>query len=65
MTTRKPFGRERPFGSIGVDVDLAMAIGEDPRPFLTDEQIAEQLRISGKTRDEWDAAWEEKLKPPF
>jgi len=53
---------ERAFGSNGVDVDIALAMGEDPRPYMTAEQIAEQLRITRMTREEWDAAWEKKLK---
>lgn len=52
---------ERPFGSISVGAEMAASMGEDPRPYLTEEQIQNQLRISGKTRDEWDAAWERKL----
>jgi len=38
---------------------------EKPFAYMTPEQIAEQLRITGMTRAEWDAAWEEKLRPPF
>lgn len=44
---------------------MAATIGEDPRPFLTEEQIQEQLRISGKTREEWDREWDGRLEPPF
>ena len=50
--------KERPFGSISIGAELAVSMGEDPRPYLTEEQIAEQLRLSGKTRKEWDEAWD-------
>ena len=50
--------KERPFGSISIGAEMAATMGEDPRPYLTEEQIAEQLKLSGKTRKEWDAEWE-------
>ncbi len=55
----------RPFGSIDVGAEMATSMGEDPRPYLTEEQIQEQLRISKMTREEWDAEWERRLAPPF
>ena len=51
----------RPFGSIGIGAEMAASLGEDPRPYLTEEQIQEQLRISGMTRDEWNTEWERRL----
>lgn len=59
---------ERPFGSVSIAGEMAAATGSDPRPHLTEQQIANQLRITGMTLDEWNAAWEEKLsggQPPF
>ncbi len=55
----------RPFGSVDIGAEMAATLGEDPRPYLTEEQIQEQLRISGMTRDEWDAEWERRLASPF
>lgn len=52
---------ERPFGSVSIAAEIAAAMGDDPRPHLTQEQIADQVRLSGLTREQWDAAWEEKL----
>jgi len=54
-----------PFGSINIGAEMAATMGEDPRPYLTDEQIQEQLRISRMTREEWDAEWERRLGSPF
>jgi hypothetical protein len=54
-----------PFGSIDVGAEMAASMGMDPRPYLTDEQIQEQLRISRMTREEWDAEWERRLGVPF
>ena len=42
--------KERPFGSVSIGAEMAAAMGADPRPYLTEEQIAEQLRLSRKTR---------------
>ena len=50
--------KERPFGSISISAELAASMGMDPRPYLTEEQITEQLKRSCKTREEWDAGWE-------
>jgi len=50
--------KERPFGSISIGAELAVSMGADPRPYLSNEVIAEQLRRTGKTREEWDAAWD-------
>ena len=48
---------------------LAATMGEDPRPYLTAEEVDSQLRISKMTLDEWNEAWERKLArkpaPPF
>ena len=46
------------FGSIDIAAETAAAMGADPRPYLSNEVIAEQLRRTGKTREEWDAAWD-------
>ena len=56
---------DRPFGSVNVAAEMAASMGEDPRPFLTEEQIAEQLRLSGLTREQWDAEWDKRLRAPF
>ena len=50
--------KKRPFGSISIGAEMAASMGADPRPYLTEEQIAEQLRLSGKTLEEWNAGWE-------
>ena len=52
----------RPFGSIDIGAEMAASMGTDPRSYLTEEQIQEQLRVSGMTRDEWDAEWERRLE---
>lgn len=57
--------KERPFGSVDVGAEMAASMGLDPRPYLTDSQIAEQLRISEMTREEWDAEWDRRLTAPF
>ena len=63
---RKRFGEgERPFGSINIGAEMAASMGDDPRPFLSDEQIHEQLRISGMSRERWDAEWDRRLSAPF
>ena len=54
--------KERPFGSVNLGAELAVSMGMDPRPFLTEADIAEQLKLSRKTREEWDAAWDAALK---
>jgi len=51
----------KPFGSINIGAEMAAAMGMDPRPYLTDEQIQEQLRICEMTREEWDADWDRRL----
>ena len=48
--------KERPFGSVSISGEMAVAMGIDPRPYLSPEEIERQLRITGKTREEWDAA---------
>ena len=50
--------KERPFGSFNIGAEMAVTMGADPRPYLSNGEIAEQLRLSGKTREEWDAAWD-------
>ena len=50
--------KERPFGGISIGAELAVSMGMDPRQYLTEDQIAEQLRRTGTTREEWDAAWD-------
>lgn len=59
----------KPFGSQSVSGEVAAAMGIDPRPFMTSEEIQRQLEITGMTREQWDAAWEQKLaeakKAPF
>ena len=50
------------FGSIDIAAETAAAMGADPRPYLSNEVIAEQLRRTGKTREEWDAAWDRVCK---
>lgn len=54
--------KERPFGSISIAAEMAASMAEDPRPYLTEEQIAEQVQISGLTRKQWDRKWNEKLQ---
>ena len=54
--------KERPFGSISIGAEMAATMGADPRPYLSNEVIAEQLRRTGKTREEWDEAWDAALK---
>ena len=54
--------KERPFGSISIGAEMAASMGADPRPYLSNEVIAEQLRRSGTTREEWDAAWDRVCK---
>ena len=49
------------FGSIDIGAELAAAMGMDPRPYLSEEQIQKQLEISGMTREKWDAEWERRL----
>lgn len=49
----------RPFGSVSIGAEIAIAMGDDPRPYMTEEQIQEQLRVSKLTREEWDARIEE------
>lgn len=56
---------ERPFGSINIAAEIAVAMGDDPRPNLTEDEILTQLRITGMTREQWDAEWERRLSPPF
>lgn len=53
------------FGSIDIGAELAAGMGMDPRPYLSEEQIAEQLRISKMSREQWDAEWDRRLSPPF
>jgi hypothetical protein len=53
--------KERPFGSIDIGAEMAASMGMDPRPYLTEEQIAAQLKISGKTLEEWNAEWDRRL----
>jgi hypothetical protein len=50
--------KERPFGSFNIGAEMAVTMGMDPRPYLTEEQIAEELKRSGKTREDWDAGWD-------
>ena len=57
--------KQRPFGSIDIGAEMAASMGDDPRPFLTAEQIERQLAITGLTRPQWDAEWEKRLAPPF
>ncbi len=60
--------QERPFGSVNVAAELAATMGLDPRPHMSEAEIERQLQISGKTRAEWDAAWDRRLeqqKAPF
>ena len=56
--------KERPFGSVSVAAEMAVMMGADPRTFLTEDQIAEQLRLSGLTREEWDDKWD-RFNVPF
>lgn len=56
---------EQPFGQIDIGAEMAAACGMDPRPYLTEEQIQDQLRISGMTREQWDLEWERRIKAPF
>lgn len=49
------------FGQINVGAEMAATMGMDPRPYLTEEQIAKQLQIARMTRKQWDEAWELRL----
>lgn len=49
--------KERPSGSISVAGEMAATTGEDPRPYLTAEEIEEideLLRISCVTLEQWN-----------
>jgi hypothetical protein len=51
----------KPFGCVDVGAEVAAAMGMDPRPYLSAEQVAQQLAVSGMTAEEWNAAWDAKL----
>jgi hypothetical protein len=53
--------KERPFGSVNAGAEMAAVMGMDPRPFLTEDQIAAQVKASGKTRENWNAEWDKRL----
>lgn len=57
--------QQRQFGDINISAEMAVTMGMDPRPYLTDKQIEEQLRISKMTREQWNKAWDRKLIVPF
>jgi hypothetical protein len=54
--------KERPFGSISIGAEMAASMGADPRPYLSNEVVAEQLRRPGRTLEEGDAAWDRVCK---
>ena len=66
MEPRAPRENAKPkpplFGSIDIAAETAAAMGADPRPYLSNDVIAEQLRRTGRTREEWDAAWDRVCK---
>jgi hypothetical protein len=45
----------RPFGSINIAAEMAVAMGADPRPYLTEEQIEKQAKLGNMTVEEWNA----------
>ena len=52
------------FGSQSIGGEMAAAMGMDPRPHMTRAEIEKQLKISGLSETEWNAAWEHKLSQP-
>ena len=46
---------DRPFGSISIGAEMAVATGADPRPYLTEQQIEHQAKLGNMTVDQWHA----------
>lgn len=53
---------QKPFGSYNLAAEMAVTVGEDPRPFLTADEISLQAAKNGMTVEEWNAAFDDKLK---
>ena len=45
----------RPFGSISIGAEMAVATGTDPRPYLTEQQIEHQAKLGNMTVEQWHA----------
>ena len=43
----------RPFGSINIAAEMAVSMGMDPRPHLSEREIEKQARISELTVEQW------------
>ena len=42
-----------PFGAINIAAEMAVTMGMDPRPYLTEREIENQARVCNLTVEQW------------